>query len=109
MATVLPTPTLAGQSPGRGDTNPPAGGGPGGGGGLPPVGPDWADEEPHAASELLIPMAAIVRNIAELPTAFPIEVRNSRRAMRFFSPVIIIKFPGLAEFVSDVYRCENPN
>ena len=78
MTTFLPAPTLAGQSPGRGDTGRPAGGGGGSGAG---GGADWADDEPHADNEVLMPMAAIVRSIAELPTALPIDVRNSRRAI----------------------------
>lgn len=84
IVTVLPAPALPGQSPGRGDCKPPAGGGGGGGGGgPPPPGADCAEDDPHAASDVLIPIAAIVRNIAEPPTALPIAVRNSRRAIRF--------------------------
>ena len=79
MTTELPTPTLAGQSPGRGDGIPPGGGGGGGGGGEPP---GAADDEPQAVSVEPIPMAAIVLNIAEPPTARPIDIRKSLR-LRF--------------------------
>lgn len=77
IATDLPTPTFAGQSPGRGDGT--TGSGFGGGFGLPgPTGA--AAEEPQLEIDVLTPIAAIVLNIAELPTARPIEVRNSRLA-----------------------------
>lgn len=93
MTTDLPTPALPGQSPGRGEGGLPVGGG-GGGGGLPP-GADCAEEEPHAASDVLMPIAAIVRNIPALPTALPIDVRNSRRAI-FGSLLVIVVSDSLA-------------
>jgi hypothetical protein len=74
------TPALAGQSPGRGDGM--AAGGLGGGFGLPGIA-GAADEEPQLASDVPIPIAAIVFNMAELPTARPIDVKKSRRAIRF--------------------------
>lgn len=80
MTTDLPIPTFAGQSPGRGELLVGAGLG-GGGFGLPVV-PPAAEEELQLASEVLMPMAAIILNIAELPAALPIDVRKSRRAMR---------------------------
>ena len=63
------------------------GGGGGGGGGDGGLGdePGAAEDDPHALSEVPIPIAAIVRNIAELPTALPTAVRNSRRFMSFAS------------------------
>lgn len=73
--TDLPLPTLAGQSPGRGDTNLPGGGGGSGRAGA-------ADEEPQAFKAVPMPIAAIVRSIAEPPTALPMEVRKSRLAIR---------------------------
>jgi len=79
ITTDLPIPALPGQSPGRGETTAPGGGGDcGGGGGLDPV---EADDDPQAEATLLIPNAAIVRNIAVLPAARPTDARNSRRAM----------------------------
>jgi hypothetical protein len=59
-----------------------ADGGFGGGFGLPGI-PGAADEEPQLASDVPMPIAAIVFNMAELPTARPIDVRKSRRAIRF--------------------------
>lgn len=88
ITTDLPTPAFPGQSPGRGEGGLPGGGGGGSGGGGEP---GDADDEPQAASEVLIPIAAIVRSIAELPTAFPIAVRNSRRAIFSFSE--LTQFP----------------
>jgi hypothetical protein len=81
MTTDLPTPTF-GQSPGRGDCKP----GGGGGGGFDAV-PGAADDDPQLASEVPMPIAAIVLNIAELPTARPTAVRNSRRRNAFRSVV----------------------
>jgi hypothetical protein len=77
MTKDLPPPTF-GQSPGRGDCKP--GGGGGGGFGA-------ADDDPQLASEVPMPIAAIVLNIAELPTALPTAVRNSRRRNAFRSVV----------------------
>ena len=74
--TDLPLPTLAGQSPGRGDINRPGGGG----GGTGREGA--ADEEPQAFKAVPMPIAAIVRSIAEPPTARPTEARKSRLAIR---------------------------
>lgn len=78
MTTDFPAPTLASQSPGRGDCIPGDEGGAGGGGGL-GAAPGAADDAPQLASEVPMPIAAIVLNIAELPTALPTAVRNSRR------------------------------
>jgi hypothetical protein len=50
--------------------------------------PGAADEEPQADNDVPMPIAAIVRNMAELPTARPIEVRKSRRAIRSWLEVI---------------------
>lgn len=84
IATVFPTPTFAGQSPGRGDVIIGAGGGGGGGaGGLTGA----AEDEPQADSEDPMPSAVMARNIAEPPTDRPIALRNSRRPM--FAFVII--------------------
>ena len=90
--TLLPTPMFPGQSPGRGDIMRPGGGG-GGIGFL-----DSADEEPQALSVVPIPMAAIVRSIAEPPTARPTEARKSRLAMRVvrsfmcFTPLYLLLY-----------------
>jgi hypothetical protein len=85
IATVLPTPTFGGQSPGRGDK-----GLPGGGGGAGGTGGDElaADDEPQADSVLVMPIAAIALSIAEPPTARPIDSRNCRLAigLSFISP-----------------------
>lgn len=79
MTTDVPLPTVAGQSPGRGDAKRPGGGaGAGGGSGR----EDAADEEPQAFNVVPIPSAAIVRSIAEPPTARPTEARKSRLAIR---------------------------
>jgi hypothetical protein len=59
----------------------------GGGGGL-DAAPGAADDDPQLESEVPIPIAAIVLNIAELPTALPTAVRNSRRRMSFRSDVM---------------------
>lgn len=98
MTTVLPTPTLAGQSPGRGDFVPGGGGGAGGGG----LGeePGAAEDEPQAESVVPIPIAAIVRSIAELPTALPTAVRNSRRLMSLRSDVILAPLDSAQPFYS---------
>jgi len=81
ITTVLPAPTFDGQSPGRGEAIRPGGGG--GAGGF--IGaPGAADDDPQALSDVPIPIAAIVRSIAELPTARPMEVRNSRLARLVF-------------------------
>ena len=74
--TDLPLPTLAGQSPGRGDIIRPGGGG--GGSGRAGA----ADEEPQALKVVPMPIAVIVRSIAEPPTARPTEARKSRLAIR---------------------------
>lgn len=76
MTTDLPAPTFAGQSPGRGErVN--AGGGvlPDGGDDAPPD----ADDDPQAARLPPRPMAAMVRSIADVPAARPMDARNSRR------------------------------
>jgi len=44
-----------------------------------------AEDDPQLASDVPIPIAAIVLNIAEPPTALPMAVRNSRRRMSFRS------------------------
>ncbi len=62
-------------------------GGDGGSGGF-GAAPGAADDEPQAASEVPIPIAAIVRNIAEPPTALPMAVKNSRRRMSRRSDVM---------------------
>lgn len=59
----------------------PGGGGGGSGGGGTGAVTGAADEEPHADIVVAMPRAAIARNMAEPPTALPIEVRNSRRAI----------------------------
>jgi len=53
----------------------------GGGGGAAGFGavPEAAEDDPQLASDVPIPIAAMVLNIAELPTALPMAVRNSRR------------------------------
>jgi hypothetical protein len=66
---------------------PGAGGGGGEGGGELGAAPGAADDDPQLASEVPIPIAAIVLNIAELPTARPTAVRNSRRCNAFRSVV----------------------
>jgi len=87
-----------GQSPGRGDCNP----GGGGGGGFGAV-PGAAEDEPQLASEVPMPIAAIVLNIAELPTALPTAVRNSRRRNSFRSVVtpspVLLAIPVLPKKV----------
>ena len=62
---------------------PGAGGGGGEGGGGLGAAPGAADDDPQLASEVLMPIAAIVLNIAELPTALPTALRNSRRRNSF--------------------------
>ncbi len=84
ITTEVPAPTLAGQSPGRGDAMPPGGGGGGGGGGT----PGEAEDEPQAVRVEPMPMAAIVFSIAEPPTARPMDARKSRLAIRPVSPDI---------------------
>ena len=79
MTTLVPAPMFGGQSPGRGEAGLGAGGGEGGGTG---ACAGSADDEPQPAAALAIPIAAIARNIAEPPTARPMDARNSRRAMR---------------------------
>ena len=87
MATDLPAPTFASQSPGLGEITCPGGGG--GAGGL--IGaPGAAEEDPQAFRVVPMPIATIVRSIAELPTARPIEVRKSRLAMLLFFEVILL-------------------
>jgi hypothetical protein len=56
----------------------------GGSGGFGAV-PGAAEDEPQLASEVPMPIATIVLNIAELPTALPTAVRNSRRRNSFRS------------------------
>lgn len=91
MTTLLPAPTFGGQSPGRGDAGRGAGGGEGGGTGVAGVA---ADEEPQPAAALAIPIAAMARNMAEPPTARPMEARNSRRAMRgSASDMLLLSYP----------------
>ena len=95
MTTDLPLPTLGIQSPGRGETAPNGGGGDGAGG----VGgvPGAAEDDPQAFNVVPIPIAIIVRSIAELPTARPIEVRKSRLAIELFFEVIVFSaLAGLA-------------
>ena len=93
ITTDLPLPTLAGQSSGRGELGRGGGGGEGAGGW---VGFDAADDEPQAATEVLIPRASIARSIAEPPAALPIEVRNSLRAIPRLLPDILIEYyPGI--------------
>jgi len=70
-------------------------GGSGGGGGIGAV-PGAAEDDPQLASEVPIPIAAMVRNIAEPPTALPMAVRNSRRRMSFRSD--IMPPPGIISF-----------
>ena len=77
----MPVPTFAGQSPGRGD-------GVAAGVFGAPGNPGAADDEPQLANEVPIPIAAIVLNMAELPTARPTDVRNSRRAIRLLVEVM---------------------
>jgi hypothetical protein len=97
MTTDFPTPTF-GQSPGRGDCKP----GGGGGGGFGAM-PGAAEDEPQLASEVPMPIAAIVLNIAELPTALPTAVRNSRRRNAFRSVItpspILLATPVLPQKV----------
>jgi len=81
----VPAPTLAGQSPGRGDGSMPGGGGAGGGG----APPGEAEEEPQADNVEPMPMAAIVLSMAEPPTALPIDARKSRLAIRELSELIV--------------------
>jgi hypothetical protein len=92
MTTLLPAPTLDGQSPGRGDCSLVRGGG--------TTAPGAADEDPQEAADKPRPIAAMVRNIAALPASRPIDVRNSRRAMLFFLPDVMLS-PAtlLARFV----------
>jgi hypothetical protein len=91
MTTDLPVPMLAAQSPGRAEVKPVGGGGGfgAGGGGFPS--PGAAEEEPQAATPVLMPRAAIARSMADPPTALPSDVRNSRRAI-FVSGVRIFLF-----------------
>ena len=83
IATVVPTPTLAGQSPGRGDCSDDGGGGETGG--LPGA----ADDDPQPGNAVEIPSAVITRSIADAPTDLPIVARNSRRAI----DVLAIRLP----------------
>ncbi|MDH3988723.1 MAG: hypothetical protein OEV34_06330, partial [Gammaproteobacteria bacterium] len=78
MTTDFPAPTLPGQSPGLGDGIPPGCGGAGGAGGAPGA----AEDDPQAARDVPIPIAAMVLSIAEPPTARPIDARKSRLAIR---------------------------
>ena len=64
------------------------GGGEGAGGLL--AAPGAADDDPQALSVVPMPIASIVRNIAELPTARPIDVRKARLAIVLFFAVIFL-------------------
>jgi hypothetical protein len=88
MTTVLPLPTLVNQSPGLGETIPTGGGGDGAGGLT--GAPGAAEDDPQAFKVVPIPIAIIVRSIAELPTARPIDVRKSRLAILLFFEVILL-------------------
>ncbi len=88
ITTEVPAPTLAGQSPGRGDGMPPAGGGEGAGGGAGGA-PGDADDDPQAVSVVPMPMAAMVFSMAEPPTARPTAARKSRLAIRELSELIV--------------------
>jgi hypothetical protein len=89
MVTERPLPTLAGQSPGRGEIN--AEGGGGGAGGLATT-PGAADDDPQLVVAAPRPIAIIVLSIAELPAARPIAVRKSRLARRFLFTAIAMLF-----------------
>jgi len=82
---------------------PGAGGGGGEGGGGLGAAAGAADDDPQLASEVPMPIAAIVLNIAELPTALPTAVRNSRRRNSFRSMVtpspVLLAIPVLPEKV----------
>jgi hypothetical protein len=73
---------FGGQSSGRGESERCGGGGCGDDGGA-------ADEDPQAGNVEAIPIAAITRNIVEPPTALPIALRNSRRAIWCFLKDIV--------------------
>ncbi|MED5460981.1 MAG: hypothetical protein VYC03_00080, partial [Pseudomonadota bacterium] len=88
ITTDVPAPTFAGQSPGRGEGSPPGGGGGAGGGGAGDAEED-AEEEPHADSVVLIPKAAMICNMADPPTALPIDARKSRLAIRILFALIV--------------------
>jgi hypothetical protein len=59
---------------------------------------DAADDEPHADKDELMPSAAIVRSIADPPTALPMEVRNSRRAIFCSFACIFLLDPPIPGF-----------
>lgn len=103
ITTDLPAPTLPGQSPGRGDCIPGGGGGGGGAGGF-GAAAGAAEDDPQAASEVPIPIAAIVRSIAELPTALPIAVRNSRRLMSLRSDVMPLPYSRQSPFPENILQ-----
>lgn len=70
--------------------------------------PGAADDEPQAVSDVPMPIAAIVRSIAELPTARPIDVRKSRLAIPLF--FVGISFPAvnrLADYKSVETICHS--
>ena len=94
MTTDVPAPTLAGQSPGLGDGMPPGGGAGGGGGGG--GDPGAADDDPQPATVLPIPIANMVRNMAEPPTARPTDARKSRLAIRGLPELIVGLYTGPA-------------
>ena len=48
-----------------------------------------AEEEPHADSVVLIPKAAMICNMADPPTALPIDARKSRLAIRILFALIV--------------------
>ncbi|MEE3236846.1 MAG: hypothetical protein VX236_05985 [Pseudomonadota bacterium] len=88
----MPAPTFADQSPGRGEGSPPGDGGEAGGGGAGEASEDAeedAEEEPHADSVVLIPKAAMICNMADPPTALPIDARKSRLAIRILFALIV--------------------
>ena len=88
IVTVLPLPTFGGQSSGLGESDRCGGGGRGDDGGA-------ADEDPQAENVDPILIAAITRSIAEPPTALPIALRNSRRAIScFLTDIINPVLPG---------------
>lgn len=90
ITTDFPAPILGGQSPGRGDIE-----GCDGGGIVGRAGGDAADDEPHAETAVPIPIASIVRNMAEPPTALPTAVRNSRRAIPDFLLIYVAATAGV--------------
>jgi len=73
-------------------------GGGGGGGGAGGFGalPGAAVDDPQLASDVPIPIAAIVWSNAELPAALPMAVRNSRRFISLCSDVMLPRPARLA-------------